>query len=73
MENKKYYTLVSWYYEKRQGIRVIRKTESRVFKLASSRDALYAVADFINYKGKGNEKLSILSICVVSDKTQVNG
>ena len=70
---KKYYTLVSWHYEKRQGIRTIRKTDSEVFRLESAREAFNAVAEKIKYKNKGNEKLVILAVSIIPEKTQVNG
>ena len=70
---KKKYILVSWHYEKRQGIRTIRKTESAVFQLESAKEAFNAVAKKIKYKNKATEKLAILAISIIPEKTQVNG
>ena len=70
---KKYYTLVSWHYEKRQGIRTTRKPDSYVFKLESAKDAYNAVAEKIKYKNRASERLVILAVSIVPEKTQVNG
>ena len=70
---KKYYTLVSWHYERRQGIRTTRKTDSYVFKLESAKDAYNAVAKKIKYKNRASERLVILAVSIVPEKTQVNG
>ena len=70
---KKKYILVSWHYEKRQGIRTIRKTDSAVFQLETAREAFNAVAEKIKYKNKASERLVILAISIVPEKTQVNG
>ena len=70
---KKKYILVSWHYEKQQGIRTIRKTDSAVFQLETAREAFNAVAEKIKYKNKASERLVILAISIVPEKTQVNG
>ena len=70
---KKYRTLVSWHYERKQGIRTTRKTDSRVLFLKSSKDAWETVAQLIKYKNRASERLVILSVDIVPENFKTNG
>ena len=70
---KKYRTLVSWHYERKQGIRTTRKTDSKVFLLKSPRDAWETVARHIKYRNRSSERLVILSVNIVPENFITNG
>ena len=57
----KYY-LVSWFYEKRSGIRKEQVIDSAVFRMKSPVEAIDKVAEHIGFEAHGRKKLVILGV-----------